>query len=41
MEQYFLRYAGQDCIEVVVRSSRGEVIYHGEPKLGPTGLLIA
>ena len=41
MEQYFLRYAGQDCIEVVVRSRRDEVIYHGEPKLGPTGLLIA
>ena len=41
MERYFLRYAGQDCVELVVRSRRDGVIYHGEPKLGPTGLLFA
>ncbi len=35
MERYFLRYAQGDCIELVVMSPRGTVIYHGEPQLGP------
>lgn len=35
MERYFLRYAGGDCIEMVVTSPHGTVIYHGEPQLGP------
>ncbi|MGN6234178.1 MAG: type VI secretion system baseplate subunit TssF [Trinickia sp.] len=35
MERFFLRYAGGDCIELVVTSQRGETIYQGEPQLGP------
>lgn len=38
MERYFLRYAGQDCIELVVRARRGVDIYKGEPILGAPGL---
>jgi type VI secretion system protein ImpG len=35
MERYFLRYAGGDCIELLVMSQRGAEIYHGQPQLGP------
>ena len=35
MERFFLRYAGGDCIEMVVTSQRGMVIFQGEPQLGP------
>ncbi len=35
MEHFFLRYAGGDCIEMLVTSRRGMAIYRGEPQLGP------
>ncbi|HKT97603.1 MAG TPA: type VI secretion system baseplate subunit TssF [Paraburkholderia sp.] len=35
MERYFLRYAGWDCMELVITSQRGVEIWHGEPRLGP------
>ena len=35
MERFFLRYAGGDCIELVVTSQRGKALYQGKPQLGP------
>ncbi|CAB3703442.1 type VI secretion system baseplate subunit TssF [Trinickia soli] len=40
MERYFLRYADQDCIELIVKSHRGADVYRGEPLLGSQGLTI-
>ncbi|WP_206958095.1 type VI secretion system baseplate subunit TssF [Trinickia acidisoli] len=38
MERYFLRYADQDCIELIVSSQHGADLYRGKPQLGPPGL---
>jgi type VI secretion system protein ImpG len=37
MERYFLRYAGMDCMQLVVTSTAGIEIWRGEPLLGPAG----
>ncbi|MBU6489369.1 MAG: hypothetical protein KGQ57_16340 [Burkholderiales bacterium] len=41
MEQYFLRYVDQACIELIVKAGRGVEIYRGEPLLGPQRLAFA
>lgn len=38
MERYFLRYAGMDCMQLVIVSRGGAEIWRGEPLLGPPGL---
>lgn len=37
MERYFLRYAGMDCMQLVIVSTGGMEIWRGEPLLGPPG----
>jgi type VI secretion system protein ImpG len=37
MERYFLRYAGMDCMQLVIISAGGTEIWRGEPLLGPPG----
>ncbi len=37
MERYFLRYAGMDCMQLVIVSTGGTEVWRGEPLLGPPG----
>ena len=37
MERYFLRYAGMDCMQLVIVSLGGADIWRGQPLLGPPG----